>query len=225
MPIVIDSDAHSTRTLDVIRYGVATARRAWLTKKHVANTRTWPQLDKLRKRGRRKAARPAPLTLRQAPQARGARQLDRAERRRSAPRSSARRRAPRSRSPPRSCLRHASATRNAPPATTAENCGKSHDRPAASTAETASSHSRLSSTDARPDLGQRGRGARIGQQPADRRASSRRDGRARPRSAAATTHHATAKMIVVVSSCDAATSDRHDRERGPLGGQRAARSI
>ncbi len=54
--IVIDSDAHSRRTLSVVRYGVATARRAWLTKEHVANTRTWPQLDKLRKRGRKKAA-------------------------------------------------------------------------------------------------------------------------------------------------------------------------
>jgi DNA polymerase (family 10) len=51
--IVIDSDAHSARSLDMIRYGVATARRAWLTKKQVANTRTWKQLDKLRKRGRK----------------------------------------------------------------------------------------------------------------------------------------------------------------------------
>ena len=48
--IAIDSDAHSTRTLGVIRYGIATARRAWLTKENVANTRTWRQLDKLRKR-------------------------------------------------------------------------------------------------------------------------------------------------------------------------------
>jgi DNA polymerase (family 10) len=54
--ITIDSDAHSRRTLNVIRYGVATARRAWLTKEQVANTRTWPQLDKLRKRSRRKTA-------------------------------------------------------------------------------------------------------------------------------------------------------------------------
>ncbi len=51
--IVIDSDAHSARSLDMIRYGVATARRAWLTKEQVANTRTWKQLDKLRKRGRK----------------------------------------------------------------------------------------------------------------------------------------------------------------------------
>jgi len=50
--IVIDSDAHSARTLDVIRYGIATARRGWLTKENVANTRTWKQLAKLRKRVR-----------------------------------------------------------------------------------------------------------------------------------------------------------------------------
>jgi DNA polymerase (family X) len=52
VPIVINSDAHSARTLAVIRYGVATARRAWLTKESVANTRTWRQLAKLRKRRR-----------------------------------------------------------------------------------------------------------------------------------------------------------------------------
>jgi DNA polymerase (family 10) len=48
--IVIDSDAHSAGTLAVIRYGIATARRGWLTKDNVANTRTWKQLAKLRKR-------------------------------------------------------------------------------------------------------------------------------------------------------------------------------
>jgi len=48
--LVIDSDAHRTATLANMRYGVATARRAWLTKAQVANTRTWKQLDKLRKR-------------------------------------------------------------------------------------------------------------------------------------------------------------------------------
>jgi hypothetical protein len=33
-----------------MRYGLATARRAWLTKAEVANTRTWSQLLKLRGR-------------------------------------------------------------------------------------------------------------------------------------------------------------------------------
>jgi DNA polymerase (family X) len=50
--IVIDADAHSDRQLDLIRYGVATARRAWLTKEDVANTRSWKELDKMRKRSK-----------------------------------------------------------------------------------------------------------------------------------------------------------------------------
>jgi DNA polymerase (family 10) len=48
--ILINSDAHSTREIDQLRYGIATARRAWLTADHVANTRSWKQLQKLRKR-------------------------------------------------------------------------------------------------------------------------------------------------------------------------------
>ncbi|MGH3992053.1 MAG: PHP domain-containing protein, partial [Pseudonocardiaceae bacterium] len=49
--LVIDSDAHWPRTLPNMRYGVATARRAWLTAAQVANTRPWAEVDKLRKRG------------------------------------------------------------------------------------------------------------------------------------------------------------------------------
>jgi DNA polymerase (family 10) len=55
--IVIDSDAHWARTLANIRYGVATARRAWLTAADVANTRPWPELDALRKRSRQAEVR------------------------------------------------------------------------------------------------------------------------------------------------------------------------
>jgi DNA polymerase (family X) len=50
--IVIDSDAHRTRTLQNMRWGVATARRAWLTRADVVNTRTWPQLQRFRKQAR-----------------------------------------------------------------------------------------------------------------------------------------------------------------------------
>jgi DNA polymerase (family 10) len=50
--LVIDSDAHGAERLANIRYGVATARRAWLTAEHVANSRPWTELDALRKRGR-----------------------------------------------------------------------------------------------------------------------------------------------------------------------------
>jgi DNA polymerase (family 10) len=45
--IVIDSDAHRTRTLENMRWGVVTARRAWLTRENVANTRPWKELRKL----------------------------------------------------------------------------------------------------------------------------------------------------------------------------------
>ena len=50
--IVVDSDAHSVRNLDLMRFGIATARRAWLTPAQVANTRPWAELAPLRKRSR-----------------------------------------------------------------------------------------------------------------------------------------------------------------------------
>jgi DNA polymerase (family X) len=51
--LLVDSDAHWPRTLKNMRYGVATARRAWLTKENVGNTRPWGELDGMRKRRRR----------------------------------------------------------------------------------------------------------------------------------------------------------------------------
>jgi DNA polymerase (family 10) len=50
--ILIDSDAHGVERFDVMRWGVATARRAWLSAGDVANTRTWAELCKLRKQAR-----------------------------------------------------------------------------------------------------------------------------------------------------------------------------
>jgi DNA polymerase (family 10) len=47
--LVVDSDAHWPRTLANMRFGVATARRAWITAEQVANARPWPELDKLRR--------------------------------------------------------------------------------------------------------------------------------------------------------------------------------
>ena len=44
--LVIDSDAHRAERLGAIEYGVATARRAWLTKGDVANTRGWGELGR-----------------------------------------------------------------------------------------------------------------------------------------------------------------------------------
>jgi DNA polymerase (family 10) len=52
--IVIDSDAHWTKTLPNMQYGVATARRAWLTAADVANTLPWEELAK-----RKSSARPS----------------------------------------------------------------------------------------------------------------------------------------------------------------------
>jgi DNA polymerase (family 10) len=51
--IVCNTDAHGTETLGNIKYAVATARRAWLTAKQVANTRSWRSFAPLRKRARR----------------------------------------------------------------------------------------------------------------------------------------------------------------------------
>src|SRR5260370_711723 len=51
--ILIDSDAHRIATLANMRWGVATARRAWLTKERVANTRPWREFTKLRKQQRK----------------------------------------------------------------------------------------------------------------------------------------------------------------------------
>jgi len=50
--IVLNTDAHRVSTLDNIEYGLATARRAWLTKEQIANTRGWREFARLRKRSR-----------------------------------------------------------------------------------------------------------------------------------------------------------------------------
>jgi DNA polymerase (family 10) len=47
IPIVINTDAHSTQDLALMRFGILQARRAGLTKQDVANTRTWRQMQKL----------------------------------------------------------------------------------------------------------------------------------------------------------------------------------
>jgi DNA polymerase (family 10) len=54
--LLIDSDAHAADRLAHVRWGVATARRAWLTPEQVANTRPWPEFAALRKRARHGAA-------------------------------------------------------------------------------------------------------------------------------------------------------------------------
>jgi len=45
--VAVNSDAHSTRALAYPELGVGQARRAWLTKEQILNTRTWLQIKKL----------------------------------------------------------------------------------------------------------------------------------------------------------------------------------
>jgi DNA polymerase (family 10) len=47
IPIVVNTDAHSPDGLDVMQYGIQQARRAGLTKKDIANTKPWKQLQRL----------------------------------------------------------------------------------------------------------------------------------------------------------------------------------
>jgi DNA polymerase (family X) len=49
VPVVINSDAHGVRELAYLRYGIGIARRAWLTKKDVLNTRTADELQDWRR--------------------------------------------------------------------------------------------------------------------------------------------------------------------------------
>jgi DNA polymerase (family 10) len=46
VPITVTSDAHRLSALAYVEIGIGQARRAWLTKQHVLNTRTWPQVAK-----------------------------------------------------------------------------------------------------------------------------------------------------------------------------------
>jgi DNA polymerase (family X) len=50
LKLVIDSDGHELGALDFVELGVGQARRAWLTKADVLNTRTWKQIETLRKK-------------------------------------------------------------------------------------------------------------------------------------------------------------------------------
>jgi DNA polymerase (family 10) len=52
VPIVIDCDAHRVGGFEVARYGIATARRAWLGPEAVVNTRPWDEVAAMRPRAR-----------------------------------------------------------------------------------------------------------------------------------------------------------------------------
>jgi DNA polymerase (family 10) len=50
LKLVLDSDAHEVRSQAYVELAVAQARRGWLTKADVVNTRTWKQVEKLRRK-------------------------------------------------------------------------------------------------------------------------------------------------------------------------------
>ncbi|MBA3735543.1 MAG: DNA polymerase/3'-5' exonuclease PolX [Actinobacteria bacterium] len=49
LKVAVNTDAHQLSALQHMEIGIAQARRAWLKKGQVLNTRTWPQIEKLRK--------------------------------------------------------------------------------------------------------------------------------------------------------------------------------
>lgn len=56
--LVLSSDAHRTTTLGRRRWAVATARRAWLEPRDIANALPWGELDALRSEAPKRAERP-----------------------------------------------------------------------------------------------------------------------------------------------------------------------
>jgi DNA polymerase (family 10) len=50
LPLIVSSDGHEVRSQAYVELAVAQARRGWLTKADVVNTRTWKQVEKLRKK-------------------------------------------------------------------------------------------------------------------------------------------------------------------------------
>jgi DNA polymerase (family X) len=50
LKLLVNSDAHQIRAQNYVELGIGQARRGWLTKEDVLNTRTWKQLDKLRRK-------------------------------------------------------------------------------------------------------------------------------------------------------------------------------
>jgi DNA polymerase (family 10) len=50
LKLLVNSDAHQIRAQSYVELGIGQARRGWLTKDDVVNTRTWAQFDKLRRK-------------------------------------------------------------------------------------------------------------------------------------------------------------------------------
>jgi DNA polymerase (family 10) len=50
LKLVVNSDGHQILAQNYVEFGIGQARRGWLAKEDVLNTRTWKQLDKLRRK-------------------------------------------------------------------------------------------------------------------------------------------------------------------------------
>jgi DNA polymerase (family 10) len=50
LKLLVNSDAHQIRAQNYVEFGIGQARRGWLTKDDVVNTRTWAQFDTLRRK-------------------------------------------------------------------------------------------------------------------------------------------------------------------------------
>jgi DNA polymerase (family 10) len=50
LKLLVNSDAHQIRAQSYVELGIGQARRGWLTRADVVNTRTWAQFDKLRRK-------------------------------------------------------------------------------------------------------------------------------------------------------------------------------
>jgi DNA polymerase (family X) len=50
LKLVVNSDSHQLKAQNYVELGIAQARRGWLTKDDVLNTRTWKQIEKLQRK-------------------------------------------------------------------------------------------------------------------------------------------------------------------------------
>ena len=50
LKLVVNSDGHEIGAQNYVEFGIGQARRAWLTRSDVVNTRTWKQIERIRKR-------------------------------------------------------------------------------------------------------------------------------------------------------------------------------
>jgi DNA polymerase (family 10) len=50
LKLIVSTDAHEVGALEFTRFGVGQARRAWCTRDDIVNTRSWKQVEKIRRK-------------------------------------------------------------------------------------------------------------------------------------------------------------------------------